>query len=490
VSDSLEQRSLATIFDATPVGMLMCDARGTLLMVNRALEEIFGWEHGALVGRSVEELVPSGARPNHGANVASFVASGAKRKIGTGREVDGVRHDGSIIRLEVSLTPVHVSDETRILGSVVDISERKELERKYLHAQRLEALGQLAGGVAHDFNNLLTAMIGFASFVRVELPADDPKRADIDEVLRAARRASELSRQLLAFSRHQPIKPTIVDLSVLVADVQKLLRSIIGEDLALQTKLDAGPCPARIDAGQFEQVLMNLAVNARDAMPDGGTLTIETTSSEERVLIRVRDTGEGIPEEHLDRIFQPFFTTKKDGHGTGLGLATCHGIIEQAGGGLAVKSSSAGTTFEIELPRAHGKPSNAPSEDERRVIEPANATILLVEDDTSVRRAVTRMLSSAGYTVLGADSPTEARRLWDAKHDEVDALITDLVLPEMDGVQLARLLRAERNDLVVLFITGYAPERTEVPAELDAALLRKPFDSEDLLAAMSKALTS
>jgi two-component system cell cycle sensor histidine kinase/response regulator CckA len=479
---------MATIFDASPVGMLMCDAKGMLTMVNPALEAMFGWERGELIGKSVEQLVPHAARPGHGAQVASFVASEAARMIGTGREVKGVRRDGTILPMEVSLTPVQIDGERRILGSVVDISERKELERKYQSAQRLEALGQLAGGVAHDFNNLLTAIINFTSFVHSELSEDDPKRSDLDEVLRAAGRASELTRQLLAFSRQQPLKATVLDLSGLVIDVEKLLRRVIGEDVQLRTVLTGEPCTVLIDAGQFEQVLLNLAVNARDAMPNGGSLTIETSSRDEQIVLSVHDSGNGIAEEHLEHIFQPFFTTKQVGKGTGLGLATCYGIVEHAGGELSVTSSPSGTTFQIALPRVEGTPSAARKMSEYPAAEARDATILLVEDDNSVRRAVTRLLSSAGYHVLGAESPAEAQRFWETQQEDIDVLLTDLVLPEMDGVSLAQTFRADRDNLVVMFITGYAPDRTVVPPDFDAALLRKPFDSKQLLKTLDKAL--
>ncbi|HEX4934628.1 MAG TPA: ATP-binding protein, partial [Gemmatimonadaceae bacterium] len=375
-----------------------------------------------------------------------------------------VRPDGEIRWISDRTFPVTNADGelTRIAGVATDETTRHTLERQLLQAQRLESIGRLAGGVAHDFNNILTAILSHAAFAR-----QDPSQADEDlaAIERAGARASELTSQLLAFARRQVIEPRIVDLNALTGQVDRMLRRLIGEDVQLQTILAEALWPVKVDPAQMEQVLVNLAVNARDAMPDGGVLTIETgnvvldegyTASHadvtpgEYVMLAVSDSGTGIAPDVLPMVFEPFFTTKPSGTGTGLGLATCYGIVKQAGGHIwAYSEIGRGATFKIYLPRVEGAPSDvmpgSPGTPER-----GHETVLLVEDDPSVRAIAVRALRAQGFTVLEAYDGVHALEVARAPPGEIHLLVTDVVMPRLGGKELAAQLVAERPSLKVL----------------------------------------
>ncbi len=374
-----------------------------------------------------------------------------------------------------------------------DVTEIKSLERQLLQAQKMEAIGRLAGGVAHDFNNLLTAITGYTELVLSGLAPDAPQRRDLGEVQKAAERAAALTRQLLAFSRQQVLQPRVLDLNAVVADVEQMLRRVIGEDIGVVVVAGPALWPVRADPGQLGQVLLNLAVNSRDAMPEGGTLTIETANLEldgayvrrhaavrpgPYVMLAVSDTGVGMDAEIQARIFEPFFTTKEHGKGTGLGLATVYGIVKQSGGHIWVYSEPGrGTTFKIYLPRAEDdgeRPAPAAS-----TAGPAGGseTVLLVEDEEGVRTLASRVLAAAGYTVLEARDAGEALAI-NRRHDgPVALLLTDLVMPGASGTDLAARLAAERPDLKVLYMSGYTGDATVRHQILQphTAFLEKPF---------------
>lgn len=379
-----------------------------------------------------------------------------------------------------------------------DITERKSLESQLVQAQKMEAVGQLAGGIAHDFNNLLTAILGSTELLLEGTDAADPRREDIQEIGRSAHRAAGLVRQLLAYSRKQVLQPRQVNLNTIVHEMGGLLRRVVGERIALRLDLDASLGHVMADPGQIEQVIANLGVNARDAMPDGGTLTIATANvsaagrapaADERrsagplVTLTVSDTGTGMEDHVLAHLFEPFFTTKELGRGTGLGLATVYGIVQQSGGQIQVASRPReGSTFTVYFPRvaAPGRPLPAP-------VSPAAAaggseTVLVVEDEDVVRHLACRVLRGKGYRVLEAPHAEAALVLWAESREAIDLLVTDLVMPGLGGAALAARLVARRPALRVLFITGYALAAVEHRSELAAGsgLLEKPFSADQL----------
>ena len=386
----------------------------------------------------------------------------------------------------------------RVVGAISDITERKRLELQFLQAQKIEAIGRLAGGIAHDFNNILTAILGTAELLLADLPQTDPHHEDALEIKKAAARAAALTRQLLAFSRKQILQPVVLDLNDLVANIDKMLQRLIGDDVELRTVLAPGLAAVRADPGQLEQVLINLAVNARDAMPKGGKLTIVTSNAEldssyssahtpvlpgNYVMLGVSDTGIGMDARTISRIFEPFFTTKERGKGTGLGLATVYGIVKQSGGYVWVYSEpERGATFKVYLPSVEERPRAAehpPAEVQIR----GDETILLVEDDPAVRTLAHRVLSGAGYHVLVAEHGGDALRIVQGTRDPIALLVTDVVMPGMGGHPLAQRLLALRPDLRVLFLSGYTDEAIVHHGILEAGtpFLQKPFPPDGLL---------
>jgi signal transduction histidine kinase/DNA-binding response OmpR family regulator len=402
-----------------------------------------------------------------------------------------------------------VSDDeavTRMIGVATDIAERKSLEDQFRHAQKMEAVGQLAGGVAHDFNNLLTAIRGYADLVQETLEKDDQRRADLDEIVRAADRATALTRQLLAFSRKQVLQPTLLDLNALVSDTTKMLRRLIGEDVTLVTALAPEPVPVRADAGQLEQILMNLAVNARDAMPQGGRLMIETSNvvlddseamqrSDLRpgpyAMLAVTDSGVGMDAETRRRLFEPFFTTKERGRGTGLGLATVYGIVKQSGGYIWVYSEpDQGAIFKVYLPRAEDGGTAVGDALDMKAAPTGNETVLLVEDQLAVRSLSRLLLERAGYKVLDAADPAEAEQIFREHADEIDLLVTDVIMPGSSGPTLFGRLSTLRPDLKVLYMSGYTDDAVVHHAGLPAEVtfLQKPFTADGLMYKVREAL--
>jgi signal transduction histidine kinase len=377
--------------------------------------------------------------------------------------------------------------------------ERTRLQERFLHAQKLEAVGQFAGGVAHDFNNLLTAINGYGDVALAELgPTSGRLRKSVEEMRRAGDRAAELTQQLLAFSRRQVMKPENVNLNAVVADLHSMLRRLIGEHVAVTTRLSPDLGVVQADRGQIGQVLVNLAVNARDAMPDGGTLVIETrnarlTSSEARaypglapgdyVALELTDDGAGMDEETVAHIFDPFFTTKEPGEGTGLGLATVHGIVRQSGGYVGVYSEPGhGTTFTVYLPRVEGQEAVEVEDEPAPGLATGSETVLVVEDDAVVRGLVCDVLDELGYHVLVASGPAEALELVDEVEDHIDLLITDVVMPKMNGRELAERLLAVRPDLRVVYTSGYTGDAMVERGVLEpgVAFLQKPFALDSL----------
>jgi PAS domain S-box-containing protein len=400
-----------------------------------------------------------------------------------------------------------VEDRPRMVGAVQDITEQRQLEAQLRQSQKMEAVGRLAGGVAHDFNNLLTAIFSFTEFAMEGLEPADERAADMREVLHAAERARELTSQLLAFSRRKAIQPEVIDVNDAVRKTDRMLRRLLGEDIAYETDLSSESAIVQMDPGALEQVLVNLAVNARDAMPGGGRLSIETRirtleacwdpvfsdpiQPGEYVTISVRDTGHGMNPETVSRVFEPFFTTKKPGEGTGLGLSTCFGIVRQAEGHIQVESTPGeGTTFTVCLPRNGSAVSEASSDTPDAPLG-GSETILVVEDHDQVRKLALRTLSRYGYHPIEAATPREAIAIV-SRHPElkIDLLLTDVVMPEMNGRELADVLIGARPDMRVLFMSGYTGENVSNRDVLPDGpqLLEKPFPPDRLVAAVRATL--
>ena len=356
----------AAFLESASQAIISTDRAGRIVLANHQAEELFGYSREELLDSSIEMLLPEARRGAHAQIRAGYLRRPSVRPMGSGMELSARRKDGSEFPVEVGLSHIETAEGVFAIAFVTDISRRKHLEQQLQQAQKMEAVGRLAGGVAHDFNNMLTVITGYGTMVLAELQDQDPLRSHVEEILSATNRAAALTSQLLAFSRQQPIRPQVIDLNALIANTEKMLRRLIREDIVLELILEDGLGSVKADLAQVEQAIVNLVVNSRDAMPAGGRITVETANvcldecyarthmgvqPGEFVMIAVSDTGEGMDEDVLRRVFEPFFTTKKQGKGTGLGLATVYGMVKQNGGDIWVYSEPGkGTTFKLYLP--------------------------------------------------------------------------------------------------------------------------------------------
>ena len=498
---------LRATFEASPLAICTFSPESRVLSWNRAAEELFGWTAEEVLGR-FPPFIPADLMEEM-ERLRERVMSGAPL---TNYETQRLHKDGR--RLELSLSTASLFDKAGATCGVVavytNVGDRKALEAQLRQAQKMEAVGRLAGGVAHDFNNILTAIRAGAEFLLADLDAEDPRRTDAADIRSAADRAAGLTRQLLAFSRQQVLEPRVVDLNAVVTAIEPMLRRLVEENISLVTCLGADLNRVQADPNQLEQVLLNLVVNGRDAMADGGTLLIETSNvvlDEEyprthatarpgpHVLLSVTDTGCGMDAATQARIFEPFFTTKPVGVGTGLGLATVYGIVKQSGGHIWVYSEvGRGTTFKIYFPR-HTGPDDETAPDEPRRSQPAaaatEAKILLVEDDIAVRNIVSRLLERHGYQVLEVPNGAQALTTLADSSVAIDLVISDIVMPEMSGLELRERLRSIRPGLPLLLMSGYSQEtitRLGNPASF-GPMVEKPFTVQGILDKVAQVLT-
>ncbi len=395
-----------------------------------------------------------------------------------------------------------------LLDASAEIAERtqieqalREAEQRLRQAERMEALGRLAGGIAHDFNNLLTAILGYGQLMFDALGELDTRRAQVVEIRKAADRGAHLVRQLLAFSRRQPTRSSIININDVINDAMGMLTRVVGEDIRFELQLEPRLAPVEADPSQIQQVVLNLAVNARDAMPRGGLFTIETRNlapkddrppgEPDYVLLRVSDTGTGMDEQTRAHIFEPFFTTKGPGQGTGLGLSTVFGIVTQCGGDISVTTApGVGTTFDIRIPRSAAETAGIPAKRAEGIARAQGETVLLVEDDPVVHGLVRELVARLGYNVLDAGSADEALRVSERHRGLIHLLLTDVVMPDVSGIELAAQLRAKRPAMKTLFMSGYSSDviQQRGPADVQAPLVEKPFTFEQLSRAIRETI--
>jgi two-component system, cell cycle sensor histidine kinase and response regulator CckA len=507
------QTTLASIGDA----VIATNTEGRIVFLNRVAQTLTGWTQDEALGRPLDEvfvIVNEETRGKVENPVTKVLQSGVS--VGLANHTALVSREGRVLPIDDCAAPIRTASGA-ITGVVLvfrDMTERRkteqeraQLEEQLRQAQKMEAIGRFAGGVAHDFNNLLTVINGHAAMTLEDLPANSPFRESIGEIATAGKRAGELTVGLLAFSRRQTLQLTVLDLNIVIRNIEKMLRRLLGEDVELVTNLAPGLWEVHADRGQLEQVIMNLAINARDAMPHGGTLTLETCNTGlngtnqldlqpgDYILLTVTDTGHGMEEKIRARIFDPFFTTKEVGKGTGLGLSTVYGIVKQTGGSISVRSEvGRGTSFQIYLPRQQdsvrqAQSAAAPAQTARRA---DRETILLVEDEEGVRKLTTSMLQRSGFRILTARNGEEALALCRRESGAIQIVLTDMVMPQMSGPQLAATIKAQYPEMKFVFMSGFSEHATvnQTVLDPDAAFVSKPFTAAGLVAKLHEVLGS
>jgi PAS domain S-box-containing protein len=498
-------RRLFQAVEQSPVTVVITDASGAIQYVNPCFSRVTGYSREEAIGQNPRVLKSGVHPPEFYAELWARLESGREWRGQLCNRTKG----GELFWEEAVISPVKDGDGriTSYIAVKEDVSERRKLEERLLQSQKMEAVGRLAGGIAHDFNNMLSVITGHVELALRTSYDGDPRRRHLLEVRKAAERAASLTRQLLAFSRKQVLQPKPIDLNAVLADMNKMLQRLIGEDVDLEIQPAAGLGTVLADPGQIEQVLLNLAVNARDAMPDGGRLTLATANVDlaeadaqrrglappgRYVCLAVEDTGCGIRDEIREHIFEPFFTTKEPGKGTGLGLSTVYGIVKQSGGYIWVSSGvDRGARFDIYLPLLDQRPAQPD------LLAPAPqrtakaGTILLVEDNDALRGLVREMLEASGYTVVEAADGVEALQLV-ARNGAIDLLLTDVIMPRLGGRELARRAAALRPALKVLYTSGYTADAIAVQGVLEEGLafLPKPFTPDALALKVDEALKS
>lgn len=490
---------LRSILDTVPDSMIVIEENGTITSFSAAAERLFGYSAGEVRGRNVKMLMPSPDREKHDGYLNRYITTGERRIIGYGRVVTGQRKDGTLFPMELSVGETRVNGKRIFTGFVRDLTSRHKIEEELRQAQKMEAIGQLTGGLAHDFNNLLTVISGNLEMIESRLN-DEKLLTMLREAQGAAEDGAKLTGQLLAFGRKQPLNPKIVDVGQLVSGFSDLLRRSVGETIELRTIISGGSNEALVDASQLQNAILNLTLNARDAMPRGGRLSIEISRVKldvdyaqmyphvrtgDYVLVSVTDNGAGMSQEVKQRAFEPFFTTKSVGAGTGLGLSMVYGFAKQSGGHIQLYSEEGqGTSVRVFLPAVqYATDMASPAEQVavKRALPGGSEKILAVEDDARVRRVAVSRLIDLGYEVIEAENGAAAlERL--KQHSDIALLFTDVVMPGgMTGDELAEIVRRERPEIKVLFTSGYAePEIAGRELAASGSWLKKPYTAREL----------
>lgn len=483
---------LESLLDHLSPVIFVRDLQGRYILVNPAFERLFGFRREDVIGKTDYKLFPR--------EVAELFRAGDQRALDCEsaveieEQVTGLTGQRTYLTIRAPLC----DDSGRpyaVIGIAADITERKLLEEQLRHLQKMEAVGRLAGGIAHDFNNLLSIIVGYGELLGASLAGDPVKSGQLVQITKAAGQAATLTRKLLTFSRRQMTKHKPLDLNTLVSELEPMLRSVVGENIELEVQVAAEPYLIRSERDQVEQAILNLVLNARDAMPSGGKLTVTAERSVvdepfarlhqplkpgPYVLLTIRDTGCGMDPETCSHVFEPFFTTKEPGRGTGLGLATVYGTVQQAGGTITVESKPGmGSLFSIYLPHFAGSLAPEP-EKSAGLLKGGTETILVAEDEAGIRNLITQVLRLYGYTVLDAYDGREALALAETHPGKIDVLVTDLVMPKMGGRELAQEIASVHPETRVLFISGYS-ERTATPLPEGLEFLDKPFTPEALM---------
>jgi PAS domain S-box-containing protein len=501
---------LTAVVETAVDGFILIDARGRILLFNPACERLFGYRADEVFHENVKMLMPPVYSDHHDRYVSNFLRTGERKIIGTGREVTGLRKDGSTFPMELSVGEAKQDGESIFVGIVHDLTGRKHTEEQLRQSQKMEIVGQLSGGIAHDFNNLLTVMIGNAEHLGEQLKSREDLRRIADDICRAGEQGAELTQRLLAFSRRQFLQPLAVDCHELLDSMHKLLRRTLRENIEIATAFNPGEILAFADRTQLESAVLNLALNAQDAMRSGGRLTLSTDvvaidgldpdahpeiSLGEYALIAVTDNGEGMTSEVIGRVFEPFYTTKEVGKGSGLGLSMVYGFAKQSNGHVAIYSEPGlGTTVRLYLPRVGTDAPRSPEPDtgDEEIAPRGTETILVAEDDPFVRASVVRRLESLGYTVISAVAGDDAMDKL-RENPDIDMLFTDIIMPGgMSGWELADLARQLRAGLPVVFSSGYALD-TLVEKGLASArsiVLTKPYRKVELARRIREALAA
>ncbi len=500
----MREKQMRQLLEAAPDAILQIDREGRIVLANDAAETTFGYTRAELSQMLVDELVPMVSRGAHVRDRTNYAEQPITRPMGGGLQLKAQRKDGTLIPVEISLSPSR-DDDLHVIAIARDVTERskaeellRQSEEKLRQAEKLEALARLAGGTAHEFNNLLTMVLGYAELLQPEVKESKTSQGYIEKIRSAAKRAAHLTRQLMAFGRRQTLRTEPLNLNLVVTDTGESISHVLGESVAIVVLPADEPLWVRADPVQMHQMIANLAMNARDAMSSGGTLTlalsgVELTEHDTKqqpglnpgryIRLTVTDTGSGMAPEVQARLFEPFFSTRQFGKATGLGLAMVYGIVSQSGGAVSVSSVlGKGTTFTIFLPRMNdSEQTEPPARPALRDLH-GSETILLVEDQAHLLTLTGEFLTRMGYRVLKAKSGEEAIRVAESFHEPIELLLTDIVMPGINGRQLAKTLQPNRSAMKVLYVSGYADEafrESGVPGK-DAAFLEKPYELEEL----------
>lgn len=501
----LNEDRFRRLLEAAPDAILEVNAEGRITLVNAAAEKIFGYTRAELIGQNIEMLVPEDKRSVHARYRAGYAENPRVRPMGPGLELEVQRKDGTLLPVEISLSPNRSHDAENVIAIVRDVSQRNHMEtmlrlsqERLRQAEKLEALGRLAGGVAHEFNNLLSMILGYSELLLPTLESDASKTY-VAKISTSAKRAAALTRQLLAFGRRQVLSLRFLDMNAVVTDNCQIASQLLGEDIEIVVLPSPEPAWIKADPAQIEQIMANLASNAQAAMPDGGKMTFAVSTIEiddahtfqypnllpgKYVVLSVGDTGSGMVPEVKARLFEPFFSTREFGQGTGLGLASMYGIVLQSGGGVSVHSEPGkGTTFQVFLPRVEPEDASGPVVVPRKDIESLRGTetILLVEDHGPLLELAREFLSGLGYQLLTTNLPLKALEISSQYTHKIDLLLTDILMPGMNGRELAQQLKIQRPGMKVLYVSGFADRAFEDgdPSGPEA-FMEKPYEFDEL----------